>query len=396
MNRLLSICILIILTPKMCSGIRCGYQSESGQRIKNRLDQCFTDNVVESRVRMAIGYEFCYGVNYQILNDTVAIPYNKKIKETTKQLINLSQSICSDNDDALDQYVFTLDVTHDQNSNTIENAVDKSAQSLRKCNSFFSKIQNSINNENFEIEYILRQDEGLLGGLYPDEENRQKIFTIVLNVIQPLISCYEPMETMKTELIKKYLKMYLVSLVNPAKSSFDDHTYEVLMNPEYYAIQDYDSAGLFKDKRSLFDLGTRDVPVQTTRSVPLQRGLTTDLTSAEKQQVAAFDVQEGDKTLQERDREMTKAVESGKITRTQYLSMTPKQKLDAGLLSQTDYRKVVYSDENHRHAGTPVEVDDFWDEGLSLKKNNFSNNDFDRYSIKGFNIDKKIEELFKI
>lgn len=374
----------------------CGYKDIAGRQITETLDQCFSDNVIDSRARMAVGFEFCFGTNFQILNDTVAIPYNKKAKETTKQLMNLSQSMCSDNDDALDQFVFTQSLGRDQNTNGMANAKDKTAQSLKKCSQFFSKLQNAVNNDQFNIEYILRQDESLIQPMFPDPEDRKKLFTIVLNVIQPLISCYAPMESLKTELAKKYLRQYLVALVSPPKPSFDDTTYEVLVNPELYSIQSIDSDGLFRNKRSLFDVNFNvklesDLPIDKT--VKLQLVPSQGLNSTEKAAVVALDSRE---SVSERDRNIAKSVEAGKVTRTQLLSMTPQQKLDAKLMTPTAFRKQVFMPESHLHSGEHVLVDDFWTDNVALKKAKFSKEDYDRYLIKGFDIEKKLKQLFFI
>lgn len=59
----------------------CGYFGEKGLNIEKKLDECFEKNVKDTRVRMSLGFEICFGYNYQKLNDTVAEPIQKIVKD---------------------------------------------------------------------------------------------------------------------------------------------------------------------------------------------------------------------------------------------------------------------------------------------------------------------------
>lgn len=387
--------LLPLLVASRALAALCGYRDIAGRQIAETLDQCFRDNVVDSRARMAIGFEFCFGTNFQVLNDTVAIPYNKKAKDTTRQLMNLAQSLCSDNDDALDQFVFSQSLGREQAFQG-GRARDRSPQALRKCTQFFSKLQNAVNNDQFNTEYLLSQNEPLLEPMYPNPEDRRKLFAIVLNVVQPLVGCFAPMEALKAELAKKYLRQYLAALVNPEKPSFDDATYEVLVNPELYSVQSVDSNGLFRNKRSLFDVDFNvklgaELPLEKT--VKLQLGPSQRLNATERAAVAVLDARE---SPEEREKSLAKALEAGKVSRSQVLSMRPQQRLEARLMSPEAFRKEVAVPESHLHAGEHVMIDDFWNSNVALKKAKFAKEDYDRYLIKGFDIEKKLRQLFFI
>lgn len=396
MKLIFLICVLFLIIKTSTPSILCGYNSTAGEMIERQLTRCFEDNISESRAKMAIGFEYCFGDNYQILNDTVEIPYRKKINETTSQILHLSESMCSDNDDALDQFVFSETESQSQNSDGINDAKDKSPSALRKCVLFFSKIQVFIKNQNFDVQYVLKQNVELITPMYPTSSDREKIFKIIVNIIQPLIGCYGPMEKLKAAFIRKFLKQYLVGLVNPTKQSFTNDTYAIMLNPEEYTSQQFDSIKLFGDKTTLFDNSKGTKAIKTQRSVILQQKPDSKLTGQERKVLAKYHEENENKPLEQRDNELMKTALSGKLSDAEFLSLTPAQKLKAGIISQKEYHEKVYLEENHGHMTKPVEIDDFWSDGLSLKKKNFSNEDFDRYKVKGFNIDRKIRELFKI
>ena len=392
----------IFLLASLLSAARasqCGYPGSAGNQIRSALDTCFSDNVIQSRAKMAIGFEFCFGVNFQILNDTVAIPYNKKIKETTQQLINLSQSMCSDNEDALDQFVFTHSLGKDQGGDNAPDPKDTSPRSLRKCVQFFSKVQNLINTENFEISYILTQNEALIAPMYPSKPDREKIFTIVLNVVQPLASCLRPMEALKAELIRKYLRQYLAALVHPTKASFTEDTYDILMNPEFYSIQGIDTSGIFKGKRGLFEVEIDPNLIQQVekgRTIKLQMKPPNRVSDQEKGKILEMDRSAQVTSPAARDREVVKAVATGQVTRTQVFGMTPRQKLDARLISPAAYRRQVLIDEHHNHPGMKADLDDMSSPRAPFRRHGDAREDQARKVVKGYNIDKKIQDIFSI
>lgn len=72
----------------------CGYYGEKGIEVEKKLDECYAENVKESRVRMAIGFEVCFGFNYWKLNETVSGPLNEVLKEESEDIYRLAQTSC--------------------------------------------------------------------------------------------------------------------------------------------------------------------------------------------------------------------------------------------------------------------------------------------------------------
>jgi len=42
----------------------CGYYGIMGNEIEEKLDECFTSHVKNTRVLMSVGFEICFGFNY--------------------------------------------------------------------------------------------------------------------------------------------------------------------------------------------------------------------------------------------------------------------------------------------------------------------------------------------
>jgi len=72
----------------------CDYHTTHEELITNQLDDCFEKNVKDSRIRMAIGYELCFGFNYEMLNKTVAEPLLKYQAKLKDELVSLKSQSC--------------------------------------------------------------------------------------------------------------------------------------------------------------------------------------------------------------------------------------------------------------------------------------------------------------
>ena len=345
---------------------------------------------------MAIGFEFCFGDTYQKLNSTVAGPYEKKGADTQKILLHLSDSICSDNEDALNEFIQANDSQFSPDDEETESKIDPSGKNIGKCRDFFDNVIHEVQDGNFDLATFLKSKEHLLSPLYTQETQRQKVFLVILNIVRPFFNCFQPKEELKLKLIKKYLKKFLIDQIGPSAPSFSGKTLPVVMHPEIF-IDNITPKPMKAE--APFDWEQKRVksskvaPVRVFHIEPRMPDL--ELSHEEKQKVVKMDEDNGDPSMVEKDNKIHQAIEKGKVTQTQFLSMNPQQKLKAGLISQEQFGHQVFKDTDELHPEPSIEIQNIFDKNLSLKKRNFSNSDFNRYKIKGFDIDRKINELFK-
>lgn len=392
------LCILVQQT--IIASTVCGYKGPIAKDMENNLDRCFTEHVKSTRLKMAIGYEFCLGENYRKLNQTVSQPYKKKIMDTSRILLHLADSVCSENESALSEFMLSGNGPFNQDSNGMEIESNPTDQNIKQCKTFFDSILESINQDNYKIAGLMKQNEAALSSMFPGEDSRAKIFIVVINIIKPLVNCFQPMEELKMRLIKKYLKQFLILQISPIGPSFSLKTLPIVSHPEIFTAkarnEDDDEEESEDEKEFNWNQKRiRGVIIAPERKVHLTTRPSSQLSEPEKRDVLNLSIQNEKVPLQIRDKILMNAAQKGSLTKAQQNSMTPKQKFDGKLISEDEYRKQVFMEEDHGHMGGSIEVNDIWNDNLSLKKVHFSNNDFDRYRIKGFDVDKKIEELFK-
>ena len=51
---------------------------------------------------------------------------------------------------------------------------------------------------------------------------------------------------------------------------------------------------------------------------------------------------------------------------------------------------------DHDHSTKPIVIDDFFDKNLQIKNKKYGMNDFNKYVIKGFDIDRQLKKMFNI
>ena len=392
--------ILLLLTHLSFASAStvCGYTGPIAKQVEATFDKCYIDNVKESRLRMALGYEHCLGANYAILNSTVAGPYNKKTSDTQSIMLHLSDSVCSDNEDALNEFIINSDSSFSPGDNDFEPKIQPTDENIRNCKSFFDSVIHAIGIDNFEIASLMKNTENQLSPQFPDQSFRDKVFLVVVNIVKPQANCYQPMLELRMRLIKKYLKRFLTDQISPLVPSFSGKTLPVVSHPEIFIAQQAvtQTVRIQDSKFNWNQKPTMGLVVAPERIVKMAARVQHQVSADEKARLFAFDATNTNKSLSERDNNLKNAVESGSVTQTQVLSMTPKEQFDAGLIDRTQLRSQVFKDEDHMHRSGSVEIDDIWNSGLSLKKKHFTEEDFGRYKIKGFDVDKKIEELFKV
>ena len=377
----------------------CGYKGELSKRIQAQLDDCFAKSVAESRVKMAIGFEHCFGYNYEKLNSTVEAPFVKRLNDTNRHVVHLAFKICDDEDNNMEDSFYMIDSQGTSISDLTGSAEARSPESKRACKTFFQKLLDSLAAQNFEIQNVLESNEKLIAGTVPSSDNREKLFTIVKEIVRPLGECRVPMAELRASLIKKYLKQFLVAQINPSMPSFTSQSYPVLLHPEYYLTTG--SSNLGSDFTDESDDNPKS-PVYSSNLLGSKRVVflrkrsdSESLTKSQKEDVLDWDSDNADKSPKEKEKIITEDLAKADPKSVTKLMGTPLQKLNAGLISKSKYDEIVDLAEDHTHQPQPVEVDKFWDSNLVIKKKRFNNEDFSRYKINGFDIDQKIKQLFR-
>lgn len=380
----------------------CGYKGDLSARIQQQLDDCYKQNVIESRVRMSLGFEHCFGFNYERLNSTVEAPFEKRLNDTSRHVLHLAFRICSAGDNGLDEDFYVLDASGNSLSEVEDqiglNSPTQTPENIRSCKSFFQKLLDALALRDFKVSDLLSQHEKLIAPLIPSSDSRGKLFTLVGEIVRPLSECRDPMAELRATLIKKYLKQYLIDLIAPTMPSFTNQSYDVLLHPEMYLI----NAGGDLGK----DFGGEEPVVSrpsygasllgSQRVVVLHKRTDSEvLTRGQKEDVREFDADNEGKSPAQIAAEIQARADKRDLDKVDKLVMTPSQKLKNGLISPEQYAKLIALPESHEHQGEPIEIEKFWDDNLVIKKKRFNNEDFDRYKIRGFDIDQKIKELFR-
>ena len=390
---------LFILISHIRSERYCGYKGDLSKRIESNLDDCYTQNVIESRVRMAVGFEHCFGYNYEKLNSTVEAPFEKRLNDTNRHIVHLAFKICSDEENGIDDDFYVIDSQGTSLSDLTGTQDNRAPEDVRGCKTFFQKLLDALTVQNFEVDDIISSNEKSIIGLVKNSDSRDKLFTIVREIIRPLNECRTPMIELRTTLIKKYLKQFLIAQINPPMPSFTPQSYQVLLHPEMFMLsQDTNLITDFNDENDPSLKATRFAAnlIGNKRIVVLHKRTDTEkLSKSQKETVIDWDKDNKDKSPQEIEAMLNEDIADGKVSKDTKLVLTPAQKLKAGLMNEADYQKLIALPENHIHGSDPVEIEKFWDDNLIIKKKRFHNEDFDRYKIKGFDIDQKIKQLFK-
>ena len=202
----------------------CGYYGPAGTKIEEDLDNCFTKNVKDSRVRMSIGFELCFGFNYSKLNSTIAEPIERFQNKTNTELIDLSLKTCR---------------IPEEDRPTDENGIDfeKEQKHLEDCRKFFDIAIEAMYNEQATVDTFLNENDELLRPILKDDEMIEQLKKMIDKKISPIDECKEPQVVLRNKMIKKFLEMYLNKIASPEMPSFTWESLDVLLHPEIYMLR---------------------------------------------------------------------------------------------------------------------------------------------------------------
>lgn len=204
----------------------CGYLGGSASKVEDKLDSCYDKFVKESRVRMSIGFEMCFGFNFDRLNNTVSKPLNYMQRIVNTKVLDLSLEICQAHTDI------------DRRPKLETGGVDTDAEQAQvgQCKVFFDRVIDAVYAEDYSVDDVFRTHGAKLEPLYRPSE-LEKIEKKIRDLVHPIDECKVPEQTLKDNLIVKYTKKFLQAIVNPEMPSFNYENLDVLLHPEKYMLK---------------------------------------------------------------------------------------------------------------------------------------------------------------
>ena len=378
---------LFSMTTPLTNEKGCGYSGTKGKTIEKDLDDCFQREVKDSRLRMSLGYEKCFGFNYQHLNTTIAEPLDRKQKIANRALIDLSLETCV--------------VTEEQEENEDRVELDRK---LNNCKHYFNVIIQAMYNDDESVETYLDSQSKLIKPLLGSKAGFDKLKNKIVKIISPIDECKEPQALFRIRLIKKYLEMYLNRVVSPPLPSFNNENLDILEHPEVYMLKSNkvirtDIQELLESKRKK----GKFVPVKRTIVIQKRKNAHDEEVEEEKKKsivdklLGVFKKDNDDND--DIDPEMRDAKRGEKEENTKKNRNHPEDDMNRLIDDADTDNEDNFADkfeDEHFHEPNSIVIDDFWDENLEIKNKRLGNHDFDRYKIKGFDIDRQLKKLFKI
>lgn len=385
MKKLYNLIISLILFEflKADETDNCGYYGPAGTQIEEDLDNCFTKNVKDSRVRMSIGFELCFGFNYSKLNSTIAQPIEKFQNKTNTDLIDLSLKTCR-----------IAEADRPQDDDGID--FEKEQKSLEDCRKFFDIAIEAMYNEQATVDTFLNENDELLRPILKDEEMIEELKKIIDKKISPIDDCKEPQIILRNKMIKKFLEMYLNKIASPDMPSFTWESLDVLLHPEVYMLKnDKFSMPDFKHYQVTTATSTKEILLPKKRAIVMQkRRYPIGEGTEEKLQNTDDSSEEGFFASlfagsSEEDKNLKRKIEKVEVDNKwgeQPYEFSLRQK-DKEIKEKEKKKKIKEKKEN-------VVVENYWDSDIKIKKKRFTDEDFNSYRIRGWDVDKKLAKLF--
>jgi hypothetical protein len=362
----------------------CGYFGSIGTKIEQALDNCFEQNVKDSRVRMSIGFELCFGFDYAKLNSTVAQPIEQKQNGSNTELIDLSLKVCKEPDP--EDAVF-----EEEDEDQKELTEEELEKGLSECRKFFDIAIETMFDEQGSIDAFLTENEHLLKTLLRHEESIENVKKLIETKITPIDECKGPEMILRNKLIKKYLEMYLNRIASPDKPSFTWESLDVLLHPEVYMLRN-DKFYLpdFKHFNVNFSPDKKKVLLPKKRTIVLQKRNVNLNKVEEKLEKESSEESWFSNLFGDSDEDESKKI----VYKRKVEEMEEKEKnefndkpYDWGLR-----RKDQEMADKKKAEG--VVVDDFWNPDIKIKNKRVNDEDYNKYRIKGWDVDRKLNKLF--
>ncbi len=365
-------------------GENCGYSGSKGNEIEQELDDCFDKNVKDSRVRMSIGFELCFGFNYSKLNSTVSEPIESIQNSTNTDLIDLSIKTCRYAEESSRPRRDGGEIDYEQEKKYIDN-----------CKKFFDISIEAMYNEQATITSFMDENENLLKDILPDDSDKDSLKRQIENMIQPIDECKEPELIFRTKLIRKYLEMYLHKIASPELPSFNWENLDVLLHPEIYMLKN--------DKFTVPDFEHFKITSNKIRAnkgilLPKKREIVLKERNPEIQKKIEELENGEDQSIWERFKNWAtdEKEELEKQKKLEDLKMKENWGTEPWeVIKERDKNKKIEEVEKIKEEDSDmINIEDFWNSNIKIKKKRFNNEDFNRYRIKNWDVDQKIKKMF--
>lgn len=379
-------CLLAASTSAL-RDLGCGYDGNKGKEIERQFDECFRERVKESRIKMSLGYDYCFGYDYQKLKELIAEPLELKKRIVNRKLVDLSLKTCA--------------VTEEQQEKENRQSLDKK---ISNCKHFFNVIIGSMYNTEDPVTDVVKRESKLVRPLLGKPEALRVLTAKVNRIIQPIDACKTPQVEFRLKLTKKYLEMYLNGIVNPGLPSFNDASLPVYQHPEAYIMLNNkfvktDIQAYLNSKRKKGNyLPEKRVVVIRRRQNREEKGEDKSKKTMYNKLMGLFSKKKNSQKDGNEQGKGSGAKKQKKVDPNRPGTEPDKSVYDL-IEDSSGYSPDILEDleaEDHDHEDHGVVIDDFWDKNLKIKNKRFGRQDFNRYKIKGFDVDRQLKKLFSI
>lgn len=389
--------LLFLLLVSMVEASKyCGYVGEEAETIDQNFSDCLSKQKQDTRLQTAIAFEVCFGYNFTSLNTTVYEPYRKKRLDVNKKLVDFALTTCDLSLRPDKRPMMKDGVTVD---------APKEALLTTNCRQFFDLMVDELFRDEFteeSIKNLASDNKDLISHLY-NFMNRGSFYNEIVAIMLPLKQCQEPELKLRNTLVQKYLQEFIDKIINPKNPSFNWQNIDVLLNADVYALKSdrYDTPIFEKEIKEESDIQSKRLKLTTlTKPILMERREFEDKSQKEKNKERKY-FRERDKLTTEEllkeDREKEERIKKDDMDDEDYYGMTLKELNEHKEIPDETYNLRNEFDEDHKHDyEKQIEISDIWDPNLIIGRQRFNDEDYNRYKIRGFDIDGKINTLFAI
>lgn len=147
---------------------------------------------------MSLGYEICFGYNYQKLNDTVSEPVQKLIKDEVEDIYRIGQTSCQISQEEKRPLTQKGEIDYNQERKMIQH-----------CKKYFDLVATAFTNEYESVGTLLDEKDYLLKNFYDSQEDLMQLKNQIENKLAGIRACKDPEIVTREKLINKYLAQFL-------------------------------------------------------------------------------------------------------------------------------------------------------------------------------------------
>ena len=108
---------------------------------------------------------------------------------------------------------------------------------LKQCREYFNRAVDGMMDNRVDIEAIVRINAELLKEMHYSDKHLKAVEDKIKRMVNPINLCRQPYEQWQSRLKEKFLTQFLMSLTKPTSQSFNEGNIDVLLHPNFYALQ---------------------------------------------------------------------------------------------------------------------------------------------------------------